>query len=42
MNIAYKPRNIVYIPWLTDERAEEYKVDKYVALYSSVTCNWRI
>jgi hypothetical protein len=41
-NIASKPRNIVYIPRLTDERIEEYKVDEYIALYSSVTCNGQI
>jgi hypothetical protein len=37
--IASKPRNIVYIPWLTDERIEKYKVDEYMALYSSVLRN---
>jgi hypothetical protein len=36
MKIASKPRNIIYIPRLTDETTEGYKVDEYMALYSSV------
>jgi hypothetical protein len=35
MKIASKPRNIVYIPQLTDETTVKYKVNEYIALYSS-------
>jgi hypothetical protein len=33
MKIASKPRNIVYIPRLTDETTVEYKIDEYMSLY---------
>jgi hypothetical protein len=49
MKIASKPRNIIYIPRLTDKTTVEYKADEYMALsssvprniklYSSITCN---
>jgi hypothetical protein len=37
--IASKPRNIVYIPQLTDEHTEKYKVKEYMDLYSSIPRN---
>jgi hypothetical protein len=33
------PRNIAYIPQLTDETIEEYNTDEYMILYSSVPMN---
>jgi hypothetical protein len=31
--------NLIYIPQLTDKTAKEYKVDKYIALYSLMSRN---
>jgi hypothetical protein len=39
MNISPNLRNIVYIYQLTDERTEEYKVNEYMTLYSSIPRN---
>jgi hypothetical protein len=39
MNIAIESRNIMYIPWLTDEITEKHNAYEYNSLYSSVTRN---